>query len=261
MANAPPIAALTINIGARSPPDVPEPSDTIIAMGAVFGAAARATFAFIVFSFEITRDYNAILPLMMVNVIASAIAISFLKDSIMTEKLARRGVHIHQEYEVDILKQTTVEQVMDKTPVIINANEQVSVLADKIAHYDYKYNEHRAFPVVDDNENLIGIITQGDLLKAVREGDPAKRVAEIASTNLIVAYPDETVFDALSKMLKQNIGRLPVVERQNPKKLLGYLGRTNVLSSRLKQIEEESTLERGARLLDWVKKNRGSKEA
>ncbi|MCL4468610.1 MAG: chloride channel protein [Deltaproteobacteria bacterium] len=233
----------------------------LIAMGAVFGAAARATFAFIVFSFEITRDYNAILPLMMVNVIASAIAISFLKDSIMTEKLARRGVHIHQEYEVDILKQTTVEQVMDKTPVIINANEQVSVLADKIAHYDYKYNEHRAFPVVDDNENLIGIITQGDLLKAVREGDPAKRVAEIASTNLIVAYPDETVFDALSKMLKQNIGRLPVVERQNPKKLLGYLGRTNVLSSRLKQIEEESTLERGARLLDWVKKNRGSKEA
>src|SRR5438132_12014282 len=69
----------------------------LVAMGAVFGAASRATFAFIVFAFEITRDYNSVLPLMLVCVIADAIAIRFLPNSIMTEKLAARGVATYAE--------------------------------------------------------------------------------------------------------------------------------------------------------------------
>jgi CIC family chloride channel protein len=70
----------------------------LVAMGAVFGAASRATFSFIIFAFEITRDYNSVLPLMLVSVIADGIAMLLMpKASIMTEKLARRGLHIHQE--------------------------------------------------------------------------------------------------------------------------------------------------------------------
>src|SRR5207253_5764106 len=71
----------------------------LVAMGAVFGAASRATFSFIIFAFEITRDYNAVLPLMLVSVIADGVAMLFMpKSSIMTEKLARRGLRIHQDY-------------------------------------------------------------------------------------------------------------------------------------------------------------------
>lgn len=84
----------------------------LVAMGAIFGAASRSTFAFIVFAFEITRDYNATLPLMLVCVIADAMAIRFLPNSIMTEKLARRGLHTHAEYEADVLKQIKVAEVM-----------------------------------------------------------------------------------------------------------------------------------------------------
>src|SRR5207248_6736497 len=61
----------------------------LVAMGAVFGAASRATFTFIIFAFEITRDYNAVLPLMLVSVIAHGIAMLLMpKSSIMTENLA-----------------------------------------------------------------------------------------------------------------------------------------------------------------------------
>jgi len=68
----------------------------LVAMGAVFGSASRATFSFIIFAFEITRDYNAILPLMLVSVIADGVAMALMpRASIMTEKLARRGLHIH----------------------------------------------------------------------------------------------------------------------------------------------------------------------
>src|SRR5579864_4734659 len=81
----------------------------LVAMGAVFGAASRATFAFIIFAFEITRDYNSVLPLMLVCVIADGVAMLLMpKASIMTEKLARRGLHIHQEYEADVLQQVRV---------------------------------------------------------------------------------------------------------------------------------------------------------
>jgi len=75
----------------------------LVAMGAVFGAASRATFTFIIFAFEITRDYNAVLPLMLVAVIADGIAIMLQgKNSIMTEKLTRRGLHIHTDFEPDV---------------------------------------------------------------------------------------------------------------------------------------------------------------
>ena len=57
------------------------------------------------FAFEIVRDYNAVLPLMLVSVIADAIAMHYLPNSIMTEKLARRGLNTHQEYEINALKQ------------------------------------------------------------------------------------------------------------------------------------------------------------
>src|SRR5438132_10253441 len=78
----------------------------LVAMGAVFGAASRATFSFIIFAFEITRDYNSVLPLMLVSVIADGIAMILMPSaSIMTEKLARRGLRIHQDYEADVLHQ------------------------------------------------------------------------------------------------------------------------------------------------------------
>jgi chloride channel protein, CIC family len=86
----------------------------LVAMGAVFGAASGATFSSIIFAFEITRDYNAVLPLMLVSVIADGIAMLLMpRASIMTEKLARRGLRIHQDYEADVLQQMVVSDTMD----------------------------------------------------------------------------------------------------------------------------------------------------
>src|SRR5205807_487258 len=83
----------------------------LVAMGAVFGAASRATFTFIIFAFEITRDYNSVLPLMLVSVIADGVAMLLMPtSSIMTEKLARRGLRIHQDYETDVLRQVAVAE-------------------------------------------------------------------------------------------------------------------------------------------------------
>ncbi|MFZ1399282.1 MAG: chloride channel protein, partial [Candidatus Promineifilaceae bacterium] len=111
----------------------------LAAMAAVFGAASRSTFAFIIFAFEITQDYHAILPLMLVCVIADGVALFFMRDTIMTEKLARRGLRVPQEYEADILRQVSVGTMMDAAPMTLDSKLTVQQLADHIARGEAAY--------------------------------------------------------------------------------------------------------------------------
>jgi CBS domain-containing protein len=223
----------------------------LVAMGAVFGAASRATFAFIIFAFEITRDYNSVLPLMLVSVIADGLAMLLMPgSSIMTEKLARRGLRIHQDYEADVLQQMTVSETMDRDVPTLPANMRVADLAERIARRDPAVSRHQGMVIVDSDGKLVGIITRGDLLRAL-EQDPsgAMTVLEAGSQKVVVTYPDEVLHEASSKMLRNDIGRLPVVDRKDPTRVVGYLGRPGVMAARLRRLEEEHVREPG-----WAKR-------
>lgn len=219
----------------------------LVAMGAVFGAASRATFTFIIFAFEITRDYNSVLPLMLVSVIADGIAMLLMPNSsIMTEKLARRGLHVHQDYEADVLAQARVEQTMDRDLPAIPADTKVGALAERIARHDPVVARHEALLILDEAGKLSGIITRGDLFRALAQ-DPsgAMSVLEVGSSRLIVTYPDELVSEAASKMLRYDIGRLPVVDRADQSKTVGYLNRSGVMAARLRGFHDEHLREPG----------------
>lgn len=218
----------------------------LVGMAAVFGAASRATFTFIIFAFEITRDYDAILPLMLVCVIANMVALHFMRNSIMTEKLARRGLRIHQDYEADIMRQVTVAEVMDDNPPFVPSTMPVVELADRIAHGDPITTRRQGIAIVDQNGGLVGIITRSDVLRALEQTDgSAMTVLDAGNRELLVTYPDEVIHDALNKMLQNDVGRLPVVRRDDPHKLIGYLGRADILEARLKRIHEENVREPG----------------
>ncbi|MGO9649075.1 MAG: chloride channel protein [Terriglobales bacterium] len=222
----------------------------LVAMGAVFGSASRATFTFIIFAFEITRDYNSVLPLMLVSVIADGIAMLLMpRASIMTEKLARRGLYIHQDYETDVLQQVMVAETMDKDIPALPAEIRISELSDRISRHDPEVNRHQGMFVLDAAGQLAGIITRGDLMRALAK-DPAGNatVLDAASRDLIVTYPDESLHQAAAKMLRNNIGRLPVVDRNQPQRVLGYLGRSGIMAARLRRLDEEHVREPG-----WLK--------
>ena len=219
----------------------------LVAMGAVFGAASRATFSFIIFAFEITRDYNSVLPLMLVAVIADGIAMLFMPNSsIMTEKLARRGLRVHQDYEADALTQATVADTMERDLPVIPSTMTVGLLAERIAQHDRQLARHEALLILDDSGKLAGLVTRGDILRAL-DKDPSgsMRVQEAGSTHLVVAYPDELVSEAAAKMLRFDIGRLPVVDRSDERKTVGYLGRAGILGARLRQFRDEHVREAG----------------
>jgi CIC family chloride channel protein len=218
----------------------------LVGMAAVFAAAARATFALIIFAFEITRNYESVLPLMLVCVIASGIAQFYMKESIMTEKLARRGLKIHLEYEVDVLHQVSVAEAMDRNPPTLPADMRLSELAERIGRHDPAVAHHNGYPLLDAQHKLVGIITRADLLRALESGvEGNTTLLQAGSRRLEVAYPDESLHDAVEKMLRRNVGRLPVVDPGNPDKLLGYLGRTPIFNARQRRLAEESEVESG----------------
>jgi len=219
----------------------------LVAMGAVFASASRATFTFIIFAFEITRDYNSVLPLMLVSVIADGIAMLFMPNtSIMTEKLARRGLRVHQDYETDVLSQTHVADTMEKDMPTIPGGTKVIALAERIAQHDPAVARHEALLILDNAGRLCGIITRGDLLRALdKDSLGTTTVEQAGTTQLVVTHPDELVSEAAAKMLRHNIGRLPVVDRADPRKAVGYLGRSGVMAARLRRFHDEHVREPG----------------
>jgi len=225
----------------------------LVAMGAVFGAASRATFAFIIFAFEITRDYNSVLPLMLVSVIADAVAMRLMpRASIMTEKLARRGLHIHQDYEADVLQQVRVVETMEQEVPSLPADMKVSELSDRIARRDPEVSRHQGMVILDAAGKLAGVITRGDILRALEQDETGTMtVLDAGTRSVIVTYPDESLHEASAKMLRNNIGRLPVVDRKDPLRVAGYLGRPGILAARLRRLDDEHVREPG-----WIQKQR-----
>ena len=224
----------------------------LVAMGAVFGAASRAAFSFIIFAFEITRDYNSVLPLMLVSVIADGISMLLMPNaSIMTEKLTRRGLRIQQDYEIDVLEHTLVSETMDREAPTIAADAKLSEISNRIVRNDPAIGRHQAMLVVDSEGKLSGVITRGDILRGLDQ-DPNMTVLEASSRDIVVTYPDETLSAAVAKMLRYNVGRLPVVKRGDEGQVVGYLGRPGIMAARIRRLDEESVRERG-----WLDSFRG----
>jgi CIC family chloride channel protein len=167
-------------------------------------------------------------------------------SSIMTEKLARRGLRVHQDYETDVFTQVTVAETMEKDAPVIAWGTRVGEVADRIARHDPAVARHEALLIVDGVGNLKGIITRGDILRALdADASGAITVEEAGTTKLMVAYPDELVSEAAAKLLGHNIGRLPVVDRADGHKVVGYLGRAAILEARMRRFQDENVREPG----------------
>ena len=197
-----------------------------VGMAAVFAGAARAPFTAILIVFEMTNDYRLMVPLMAAVIFSMIVAEHLHKESIYTLKLTRRGIRLRRGRDVDVMENITVEEVMRSAPEPIPGNmplRMVPSLMDKVRMH--------GLPVVKEDGGLCGVVTVQDVEHAVDadENNLDLPVTQFCSQRLVVAYPDETVQRALERMSHRDIGRLPVVDRSSPSKLVGWISRADIV--------------------------------
>ena len=187
-------------------------------------------FTSIIFLFELTRDYNSILPLMLATALAVLVASLLTHESIMTEKLTRRGLRVPSDYHVDVLRTTAVGAVMTTDVETIPSDAVMAEVAKR-----FQVKGHSAFPVVDDGGRCVGIISRDDVLDEDSWNDDTVVTAVMASDVVSVA-PTDTVSDALERMLQEDVEHLPVIDAD---RLVGICTRTDVMRARSAQFAHE----------------------
>jgi CIC family chloride channel protein len=228
-------------------PDIALGAFAIVAMAATFGAATQATFTAIVFVFELTRDYEVILPLMVATVVADLVYSAVNEDSLMTEKLRRRGLHVGRHYGVDPFTNARVADIMTAGVAVL---PHTATLGE--ARHRFAAGGHSAYPLVD-GDRLVGIVSRGDVLGA--DGPDAELLLPHASTEVITVTPKDSAQTALRVMVDGNVEHVPVLDGG---RLDGICTRTDLLKVRRRQAEQERQEEGvGARLSrPWARGSR-----
>jgi chloride channel protein, CIC family len=214
----------------------------LIAMGAILGGTMRSPFTGVVFAVELTHDVNVILPLLLASVVAHAFTVLTLKRSILTEKVARRGYHLSREYAVDPLEILFVREVMRSNIAAIPADATVAELGSAL--HDGQHRRRQAlYPVVDRNQELVGVVTRHQLQQVVHQGN-GHGLAELIRRDPKVAYPDEPLRVVVYRMAETGLTRLPVVEHSKSRKLVGLISLDDLLKARAHNLDAERRRER-----------------
>ena len=200
----------------------------LVGMAAMFAGASRALLASVVFAFEITLQPLGLLPLLGGCTAGYIVSAMLMRNTIMTEKLARRGVRVPAEYASDYLDGIAVGDACAKSVVTLSADQTVSDVEDITA-------THQGFPIVDSAGRLVGVLTRRDFIRST----PDTRLRALIKRPPSVVYPDMSLRDAADHMVRENVGRLPVVSREDPSRVVGMITRSDLLSAHAARLEDE----------------------
>jgi CIC family chloride channel protein len=201
---------------------------SIVGMGAVVSATTHGPLSAILILFEITGNYWIILPLMIACITGSVASGQLFSESIYTMKLTRRGVNIRAGKDVNLLKSILVQDAMSHAVETIPEGFPLAKLAESIS--DSKYH---SFPMVDKDGNLTGILSYLDYHDVIHDRDLGHLIVakDIATSEVISVYPDESLYAALEKITPKDFSILPVVSKENSKKLLGIITRRDIIGA------------------------------
>jgi CBS-domain-containing membrane protein len=215
------------------PSIAPEPGlAALIGMAATFAGASHAVLASAIFVAEATRQPLAVVPLLIGCTVGYVVARLAQRTSIMTEKIARRGVAVPSEYEADALASSQVAQRMTfPVETLSAAMTVVEAQARFVAG-----GGRAAYPVVDHDGLLVGVVTRRELLADDVAG---RRVGELVRRTPTVIQSDSTVREAVDLLLAAGVGRLVVVAHDAPRRILGIVSRGDVLGVHLQVTEDD----------------------
>ncbi len=223
----------------------------LISMGAMLAGTMRSPLTGVIFAFELTGDYHSILPLLIACVTAHTFTVLTMSRSILTEKISRRGHHLSREYVVDPMEALAVEDVMRTNITAFPAETTIAELQSVVERDDNSRGQ-RAYPVIDANRQLLGIMTRHDLVKIIgelRKGEVLNvRLSDMIAQPPVVAYPNEPLRLVVNRMAASGVTLLPVIKQNDGQELLGLIGLPDLLKAREFSVLEEQHRERVLRL-------------
>jgi chloride channel protein, CIC family len=220
----------------------------LVSMAAVLGGTMRSPLTGIVFAIELTHDVNMFLPLLIAAIIADAFTVLVMKRSILTEKVARRGYHLSREYAVDPLEILFVREAMRTDLTTIPEDTRLQDLAESFRQ-NRKLGDQGLYPVLDNQGALAGVLTRTGILATDADSHrDGKRVMDLGAPAPVVAYSDEPLRAVVYRMAETGLTRLPVVERNDQRRLIGLISLRDLLMARARNLEDEHRRERVLRL-------------
>ncbi|RLC18630.1 MAG: chloride channel protein [Deltaproteobacteria bacterium] len=200
----------------------------VVGMGAVVAATTHGPLQAILIIFEMTGNYEVILPLMITCIISCLIARKLCGESIYTFKLIRRGINIKGGKEVNILSSMAVKNVMYHTVEMVPENLHLKKFAEALPK-----SRSNNFVVVNDKEEITGVLTFLDYYDNLFNGklDDRMVVKDIMTPDVVTVSIDDDLGTALEKITVGDFSILPVVSADDPLKMLGILTRRDILEA------------------------------
>jgi H+/Cl- antiporter ClcA len=217
-----------------------------IGMAAILGGTMRAPITGIVFLLELTHDINLMLPLLVATAVAHGFTVLVMRRSILTEKIARRGYHITREYSIDPLEILFVREMMRVEVVALPASMSFESMIEGLRIRSDRPDLGQAlYPVVDEDNSLVGVLTRHQLVELRQADFPAEStLGDLCAHDFVVAYPDEPLRYVLERMATTGLTRMPVVDPADHHRLVGLITLTDLLRARQRSLDEERIRER-----------------
>jgi len=211
----------------------------LIGMSAMMSGTMRAPLTGAMFAAELTGDFHALPALFAAGAAAYAVTVLLLKRSILTEKIARRGLHITREYSTDPFQLMLVHEVMIREVDTLPADMRVD---EAVAFFTGPDARHRSYPVVDEASVVVGMAHRAEVLRWMSEGPHgAQALGDALPDNILSGRPDETVAHLVDRMIERDLGRVPIVDAAE--RLVGLVARKDLLRVHARQRAQESDRE------------------
>lgn len=220
------------------------PAYAMVGMAAVLAASVRAPLTAILLLFELTRDYRIVLPLMAAVGLSVWLVERIQPISTSDFNLQQLGLNVEKDQQTEILSQMLVAEAMTQLPLMLPAT--LPILQ---AGLTMTGDRCRSALVMDEAQRLVGIVTLDDINRtisvweqyAIAKGEthysqpdnnlPLSKLIDICTTEILYAYTDEPLSEALARMSTRGLHQLPVVERDNQERVLGLLEQDQIALS------------------------------
>ena len=224
----------------------------LVGMAAIFAGASRALLASVVFAFETTQQPAGLLPLLGGCAAAYLVSALIMRNTIMTEKIARRGVRVPTEYQADYLEQVLVRDACSRNVISLRTSDALGDIRHQINSGRAEF-QHQGFPVVDDSGRVRGVVTRRTLL------DPSepnmRRIGDMLGRAPVVVHEQHSLREAADHMVSQNIGRLIVVGHEPPHPVVGILTRGDILAAHGRRLKGTNEAGRHIRFRETWRKH------